>query len=413
MNRTTKPWVQGLLCAWWFLICAQTIDQKAEEELEAAFCALAEECLGSPCNDAEVVDRSSCTYDASAARDCLNGLEQVTCDNWLDSLPRACEEIYTDCDPCEDDPYYEDMDEVSEGVFGDDGTLCANVDDNVEDGPITAGNPAWGPWEGGDDHTEFHGVYAFETTFDQNDIDRINRHYPCGVGVNAVMACDSFGNELTPGAYVVVGTALTGPVPLQDTVNTYQYGFVFDSDGDPNNNLVAVPPFTGDFFQGTDFWLVLDYTPFTGWFLNVVELRNGIPQPIDGLARVVIDGNSMTALIPKSSLPAAAPGYRVTVHCHQGDFGEVLPTNADTEPAVEQPLRVVAEQAEGMGGDDGTDGTGADNGSDGAGSDSSTDGDDGGCGCRVSPASIESNATLALLVLLVLGSHRTRRKHRA
>jgi MYXO-CTERM domain-containing protein len=413
MERRIQPWMRGVLCACCFLTCAQTIEQKSEEEIEAAFCSLVEECFETDCNEAEYIDRSNCTYDARAAEDCLEGLGQVGCDNFLDSLPSACDQVYTDCDTCEDDPFYEDMDEVSEGVFGDDGTLCSKVDSDVYDGSITAGNPNWGPWEGGDDHTEFYAVYAFEATLSQDDIDRIDRHYPCGAGVNAVMGCDSFGNELTPGPYVVIGHVLKGTVPLQDTTYTCQYGFVFDRDGEPSNNLVAQAPFIGDFFQGTDFWTVLQYTPFVGWFLDVVELRGGIPQPIDELARVIIDGNSMTALVPKSSLPAAEPCYRVTVHCHQGDFGETLPTTADTERPIEEELRCVTAEVGGTGGQDGaggTGGSGADEGSGATGGDETDGSDDGGCGCSVSPESFESSAVLALFVLLLLSSQRIRRK---
>lgn len=404
MEPTIQPWVRWLVCAGWFAMCAQISQGEFEAQLESAFCTVYDECLGETCAEPDyVADSGACTYDARAAEACVEGWSELTCDQFFEiGSPAACEDVYTDCDTCEDDALFEDMDQVSEGVFDDEGVLCSNVDTDVSDGSTTAGNPAWGPWDGGEDHTEFYGVYGFVTNFDQNDIDRIARRYNCGVGINAVTGCDAFGAEFTPGEYVVVGAVLEGPLPLQDTVYTYQYGFVFDRDDDSSNNLVAQPPFEGDFFQSTDYWIVLQYTPFIGWFLDVVELRNGVPQPIDAFARVIIRGNSLTSLIPKSALPAAEPGYRATVHGHQGDFGEALPTTADTEPPIEEELRKVTADASGIGGEDGG---GAEGGEDGS---AGSDVDGGGCGCTVSPATFESNAVLALFVLLVLMTHRMR-----
>lgn len=397
--------MRAVLCISWFAMCAQIDESEYQERVETAVCGLFEQCLGQTCpSDGEDIDTSDCEYDARAAEDCVAGLEGAACDQ--EELlgfpfPAACEQVY-DCRPCDGDESFEDMDDVSSGLFEDRDALCSRVRTDVFDGPITAGNPAWGPWEGGDDHTEFYGVYAFETELTQDDIDRIDGVYPCGTSVNALTVCDAFGNALEPGSYVVIGHVLNGDVPLRDDTNVYQYGFVFDSDGDPENDLVANPPFTGDFFQGTDFWHVLDYTPGVFWTLSVYEVRNQVAQPIDGVARAIVAGNTITALVPKSALPAETPGYRVTVHCHQGDFGESLPTNADTEPPIDEPLATVGEAGSDM--DAGVPDAGVDAG------DELSDSND-GCGCGVtSPESAESTATLVLGLLGVSFVMRRRRR---
>lgn len=402
--------MRAALCLSWFAICAQINEASFQERSEAAVCGLVEECLGQTCSDAEPVDTSDCTYDARAAQDCVVGLEEATCDQGAGfgfPFPAVCDEVYA-CPPCDGDESFEDMDEVSEGLLGDRGALCSHVDTDVFDGPITAGNPAWGPWEGGDDHTEFYSVYAVEIELTQADVDRINGVYPCGTSVNALTVCDAFDNPLQPGPYVVIGHVLKGDVPLRDDTNVYQYGFVFDSDGDPENDLVANPPFIGDFFQGTDFWHVLDYTPGVSWTLSVYELRNQVAQPIDGVARAIVDGNTITALVPKNALSAEIPGYRVTVHCHQGDFGETLPTTADTEPPIEEPLASVDVDTPNL--DGGVPGGGVPDGGD---QPSGSD-DGGGCGCHVASKELaESTATLALALLGIgLVTRRRRRRPR-
>jgi MYXO-CTERM domain-containing protein len=409
--------MRAMLCVGWFAMCAQIAEDEYQERAETAVCGLLQQCLGLTCPPAEDVDTSECTYDVRAADDCIEGLEGATCDQAEVlgfQFPAACERVY-DCPPCDDDPSFDDMNDVSAGLFEDRSVLCSKVRTDVFDGAITAGNPAWGSWEGGDDHTELCAFYAFETELTQTDVDRIDAAYPCGTSVNALTVCDAFGNPLEPGAYVVIGHVLKGDVPLRDDTNVYQYGFVFDSDGDPENDLVANPPFTGDFFQGTDFWHVLDYTPGVFWTLSVYELANQIAQPTDGFARAIVAGNTMTALVPKSALPAEAPGYRLTVHCHQGDFGESLPTTADTEPPVEEPLATVDAQTPNLDGgvpDGGELDGGAFDGGEPDGGDEPSNGDGGCSGCRVtSPESTESTATL-VLALLGIGLVRRRRKHR-
>lgn len=49
--------------------------------------------------DADPADPDpSCEYQKDKAKECLDGLEELTCDSGLDDFPAACEEVYT----CED-----------------------------------------------------------------------------------------------------------------------------------------------------------------------------------------------------------------------------------------------------------------------------------------------------------------------
>jgi hypothetical protein len=393
-------------------LCAALDEQEFLAQSEAEVCDLYQECLGATCASDQFFDTSECTYDARAAQDCVDGLAALTCDAFLAlQLPSACDDVW-ECPPCDDDPLFEDMDDVSEGLTGDRDAFCRIVDTNLSVAPTVAGNPDWGEWLGGGDHTEFHGVYAYVGVLDEAALESVDGLYPCGPGVNARTLCESSQDTLPSGEYILIGHVLQGDVPPEDPSQYYQYGFVFDSDGDPTNNFVAAAPFTGDFFQGTDRWYAVAYAPGSGWALSVLGVDGVTAQPVASAARVVVTGNTMTLVVPKDELPADPLGYRVTVHCHQGDFGESLPATADTEAPIDQPLRTVeagagsggtgGSGAQGGGGNGATGGEGIDN--------PSADDSGAGCNCEVSTQTMESSATLALLVLTILLAQQARRR---
>jgi hypothetical protein len=390
----------------WFLLCAAIDENEFLAQSEAEVCDLYQECLGATCEADqffEPSDTSECTYDASAADDCVDELAAFTCDSFLSGeLPSVCDDVW-ECPPCDDDPFLEDMDDVSEALTGDRNEFCSHVDTDLSVAPTVAGNPDWGEWFGGGDHTEFHGVVAVVRTLDAAAVQSLIGFYPCGPGVNARTICESSQDTLSPGEYVFVGQVLQGDVPPEDQSQYYQYGFVFDADGDTTNNFDAAPPFEGDFFQDTDRWYVVAYAPGSGWALSTLGVDGTSALPVASAARVVVSGNTMTLVVPKDELPADPLGYRVTVHCHQGDFGESLPATADTAAPIDRPLKTVeagGSVAQGPNGNGATDGAGLD--------DPSADG--GGCGCEVSTQTMESSATLALLVLTILFVQQARRR---
>ena len=159
MDRKIQPWMHGVLCASWFLMCAQVSEPDYRSQYQAAYCQQLSLCTGQQCAPADYVGRSACAFDEVAAENCHDDLETASCVGaYFFEFPDSCEQVYSDCSPCENDVLLGDMDVVSEIMFGDAATLCANLDLNVFDGTTTGGNPDWGPWVGGDDHTEFHGI---------------------------------------------------------------------------------------------------------------------------------------------------------------------------------------------------------------------------------------------------------------
>lgn len=79
-------------------------ESKYEKRASEASCQWAVDCFElfsdvDACLDAdsgEEVDTSSCEYDADKAKECVDGLEALTCDDT--APPAACGEVYTNCD---------------------------------------------------------------------------------------------------------------------------------------------------------------------------------------------------------------------------------------------------------------------------------------------------------------------------
>jgi len=45
--------------------------------------------------DSEMSDTDSCEYDSKAAKDCVDAIEELTCDDT--GLPSVCNDVYTNC----------------------------------------------------------------------------------------------------------------------------------------------------------------------------------------------------------------------------------------------------------------------------------------------------------------------------
>jgi hypothetical protein len=161
--------------------------------------------------------------------------------------------------------------------------------------------------------------------------------FPCGQGEYGFTICGE--GPFSPGRAVVVSSAFDAEIPLEDPENIYQYGFVFDRDRTPENNYQASPAFPGDFFDGTDLWYELVYEPGRGWSLIVTDVTAGFAQLTSG-ARAIIQGNSITLVIPEVELSEESPLFRVTAFRHTGDFGFNPPYDwdGDVDPPVGEPL---------------------------------------------------------------------------
>lgn len=178
-----------------------------------------------------------------------------------------------------------------------------------------------------------------EQTF-RTEFRSIDESAPCGRDGDIVVACAS-GASFPAGDFFLASNIFEGDIPLDDPTWLYTYAFVFDQDGDPTNNWVPLPQFPNDFFQDTDRWYQLQYTPGMGWWLEVqVADEAGNITPVASDARVVIDGNTVTAYIPAAEFSDPCPDYRMTSFGHTGDFGLGDPRvwTADVEPVIEEGL---------------------------------------------------------------------------
>ncbi|RLB60916.1 MAG: hypothetical protein DRI90_12585, partial [Deltaproteobacteria bacterium] len=144
------------------------------------------------------------------------------------------------------------------------------------------------------------------------------------------------------GDHLAVAMVLDGPVPLADPTLYYQYGWVFDSDGQAGNNYQALSSYPADFFIDTDLWVQLLYIPGSGWEMSVSDIVGNSPVPrFASKAKIVIAGNVLLLLSPDEELLGSASypnaRYRMSAFRHDGDYLYGF-WNADVHPTVTQPL---------------------------------------------------------------------------
>lgn len=165
--------------------------------------------------------------------------------------------------------------------------------------------------------------------------------FPCGNGPNGFTVCPVLDAPDPGGEQLVIAVQYAADIPLADPSNLSQYGFVFDQDGDASNNYRPIPQFAGDYYQDTDKWYSVEYSPAQGWRLVVTDARNGSFVQVASAARAVISGRVMMLVVPASEFAVARPAYRTTAFRHRGDFGQNPPHdwNADYDPQPGKPLR--------------------------------------------------------------------------
>ncbi len=148
-------------------------------------------------------------------------------------------------------------------------------------------------------------------------------------------------NPYTEENWVIFFNVMEQDIPPADSDNQYQYGFVFDRDGDTNNNYQPHPDYANDFFKDTDFWIVGYYHPDYGWGLTVNDATNGVITTATSAAKMLISGNTIIVFIPRSEFPAQNIGYRVTAFGHDGSWADDANAGADTQPSVADGLKWV------------------------------------------------------------------------
>ena len=131
----------------------------------------------------------------------------------------------------------------------------------------------------------------------------------------------SYSQIFDPDNYVVLFNIMHEDIPVADPVNFFQFGFVFDRDGNTANNYQASAAYPNDFFQDTDFWIVASYDPTYGWGMDVMDAANNSVTDIESNARMIIMGNTLILFVPRSEFSANTIGYRMSAYKHQGDWG--------------------------------------------------------------------------------------------
>jgi hypothetical protein len=171
---------------------------------------------------------------------------------------------------------------------------------------------------------------------------RIEAAFPCGAGPLGTTVCGTQGAFAT-GEYVFLLATFGGDIPTDDPVGLFQHAFVFDADGITSNNYVPSSQFPKDFFQGTDKWYQLFYTPTDGFSLRVIDARVSTSSPVASGARLIVAGREFAAFIPRAELDGTSPGFRVSTFRHEGDYGlDGGPWSASYHPPLDEPLMPAA-----------------------------------------------------------------------
>jgi len=164
---------------------------------------------------------------------------------------------------------------------------------------------------------------------------------PFEFGVRVQFKTSNHQSNFDADNWIVFANILHQDIPHADPVYSYQYGFVFDRDGNPNNNYQPHPSYPLDFFQDTDFWVVANYDPVNGWGLTISDATDGVITTAVSEAKMLILGNTIFVFIPRSEFYSQNVGYRITCYKHPGDWGVGGDWSGDVQPSVADGLTIV------------------------------------------------------------------------
>jgi len=153
--------------------------------------------------------------------------------------------------------------------------------------------------------------------------------FPKGNGSNGWTYISDVPDTMAAGDYELVFVAFNGLFDNTDLSRIWRFAVVVDSDGLSANNYV--PPLTdlNSPVKGTDSWYSLVYLPGDGWSFHLY-LADG-SEAITS-ARVVLSGNALVFVIPRSEVPGPGAGFRITTFTHTGDFGIGGDWSGDVHP---------------------------------------------------------------------------------
>jgi hypothetical protein len=145
----------------------------------------------------------------------------------------------------------------------------------------------------------------------------IDTAFPCNT-TNAAGAFTSCapGAVAATGPFVVLRGVFGGPIPLKGA-DKLVYGAVFAGGGAPGKLWQAAPAFPFDTYQGTNSWFEETYDLANDtWTLSATKVGDGPLERGNATAtsgaRVIIDGSTMTWLIPSSEFGTRLPSWRLT-----------------------------------------------------------------------------------------------------
>ncbi len=198
---------------------------------------------------------------------------------------------------------------------------------------------------------EVEGIGRFRSSFELENIGLTFNYsfkqgdplFPCGDGPNGYTVCPDISATLPEDAkWQLLAQIFDADVPLNDAANYYQFGFVFDADGNPDNNYVPLAQYANDYYQGTDLWYSVEYSPSGGWHLVVTDARNNAFTAIASAARAIILGNTIALVVPHSEFSATEVWFRLTSFRHSGDYGQNPPYDwsSDYHPMLDELTRL-------------------------------------------------------------------------
>lgn len=162
---------------------------------------------------------------------------------------------------------------------------------------------------------------------------------PCGPGNGFEVLCT--GETLAIDGPAAVFYAKVGaPIDFDEPTFSYQFGWVFDTDGDPANDYEPGASYPDDFFGGTDYWLYTVHNAGEGWYTWASSGDEGFTN-VPSSERIVIAGDVVLLIVDEDEITPKNASWRMTAFRHLGDYGASLEWSGDVVPAVSEGLTPV------------------------------------------------------------------------
>lgn len=159
---------------------------------------------------------------------------------------------------------------------------------------------------------------------------------PCGPGAGFDIFCT--GQTLAiDGPVAIVWGRVAAPIDPNEKTFSYQYGFVFDTDGDAGNDYVPGPQYPADFFAGTDQWFYTVHNAGEGWYTWASSAAAGFAN-VPSSERIIVAGDLVALVVNEDEVHPDTASYRITAFRHLGDYGQTQPWSGDVVPAVADGL---------------------------------------------------------------------------